>query len=31
MIRHLAHILAEQRGLGPLNYIGGGAAGFTRG
>ena len=29
MIRHLAGALAEQQNLGPLNYIGGGAAGFT--
>jgi 2,4'-dihydroxyacetophenone dioxygenase len=29
MIRALAHQLAEARGLGPLNYIVGGAAGFT--
>lgn len=29
MIRALANQLAEARGLGPLNYIGGGAAGFT--
>jgi quercetin dioxygenase-like cupin family protein len=29
MIRHLVDALAEQRGLGRLNYIGGGATGFV--
>ena len=28
MIRHLVHQLADERGLGPINYIGGGAAGL---
>ena len=29
LIRHLTPMLAEAQGLGPVNYIGGGAAGFT--
>jgi quercetin dioxygenase-like cupin family protein len=29
MIHHLTTVLSEEQGLGPINYIGGGEAGFT--